>query len=402
MADNAPDLTRLHIDRNAAPARGGRAGWLVALILFVLLLLHAAWREGWLGDVVPGAQPAVRVGRVRVEGGEALVASSGTSANGYVVARTRAALSTEIQGRIVKMLVEEGQAVEEGELIAKLDTSQLEATLATAQADLARARADLDLAELEYARREALVGTGDVRLSERDMSLAERDAKAALVHAGESRVDETRVLLRNSSIYAPFAGVITAKNAEVGEVVSAIGATGPNARGAVATLVDFSTLEVQVELAQTALAGVELNAPALIHLDAYPEAPYRGRVRQIWPTANRQKATVELRVVFLERDDRILPEMGVRVVFLPKQADSEETPERSVWVPAAAVRARDDATSVLVLVDGALVERAVELDAEAVGARRRVRSGLEGNERVVLEPAPELTDGQRVRVDSDS
>lgn len=398
MADAKHDLSRLRIDRSTPARRGGCGGWLVAALLLVVLLLYAAWREGWVPQWQAPRGVEVRLGRVSVEGGGATPASSGTSANGYVVARTQAALSTEIQGRITEMHVEEGDRVEAGQLIARLDVRQLEAARATAQADLVRSRADLELDQLEFERREALVESGDVRLSERDAALAARDASAAAVEAMRSRLEEIEVRLDNSSVYAPFSGVITAKNAEVGEVVSAIGATGPNARGAVATLVDFDTLEVQVELAQTALAGVELGAPARIHLDAWPAEPYPGRVRQIWPTADRQKATVEVRVSFEERDDRILPQMGVRVVFLPREAEARAGGERRVWVPTAAVVGEGEAARVFVAIDGRAAERAVRVAERPEGARWQVLDGLSGSEQVVLNPGDGLADGDALRL----
>ncbi len=433
--DAAPDLQRLKIDRGTATAR--RAGGKLPWILLAAVLLAAGWfgwRNGWfLGGA--GA-PFVELARVQRIGGA--VAQSGVAANGYVVARTQAALSTDMQGRLVEMPVEEGMRVKRGDLIARLDTEQLEATLERSRHAVLGAEADIERAarELERFRAEE-----DRARAERNLALTERDRIAKLVASGDERqsaldsaqgaleqaeaglnsaaaavqvqaasgeslragcdaarssVREIEVMIAKSSVRAPFDGVITRKNAEVGEVVSAIGATGPNARGSVATLVDFETLEVQVELAQTSLVAARPGAQVLIYLDAFPEDAYRGRVRQIWPTADRVKATVELRCEFLDRDDRILPEMGVRVVFVPEGADAHAGKPAEVLVPARAL-VRGAETAVFLFADGRVERRAVKIGEERDDGMARVESGLSGNELVVLDPPAGLQDGDGVR-----
>ncbi len=397
MPADRPDLTRLSIDRGGSARRGGRGGWWVALLLLLAGGAREAWHAGLLG--ADPDHPLVSVGSVRRAGGVAR--AEGTSANGYVVARRRAALSTDIQGRITALLVEEGDRVESGELVARLDTRELDAARTQVEAEIRRAEATHALAETEYARHAALLETGDTSVSARDNALATRDEAAAALAALHARLDEIDVRIDKSSVYAPFAGVITAKDAEVGEVVSALGAIGPNARGAVATLVDFDTLEVQVELSQSTLAVAREGAPVRIYLDAFPTDGYPGRVRQIWPMADRTKATVEVRVEFLERDDRILPEMGVRAVFLDEApADDAGDEDRGVYAPAAAVVEDDTGAYVFLLEDETAVRRDVELEGDPVAGEVRVAEGLRGNERVVLSPPPGLADGARVRVGS--
>lgn len=396
MSDGRPDLTRLSIDRSVRAAPGGRGGWVVALLMLLLFGAYAAWKEGWLGGLDP--RPAVAVGNVRRSGG-VVERAAGTSANGYVVARRQAALSTEIQGRIVELRVEEGDRVEAGELVARLDTRELEAGRKRVQADIERTIATLELAQENLDRQEALLPTGDTSVAERDTALTARDEAEAALLSLRAALEEVDVRIANSSVVAPFAGIITAKNAEVGEVVSALGATGPNARGAVATLVDFDTLEVQVELSQTSLGVARTGSPVSIYLDAFPTDAYRGRVRQIWPMADRNKATVEVRVEFLERDDRILPELGVRVVFLDEERvaqDDEDEP--AVFAPVAALSGGDD-PFVFLLQGDRVVRRAVRTDGDPVAGEVKVTEGLVGNERVVLDPDPTLEDGDVVRVE---
>lgn len=407
MTSPQPDLARLRIDRGAGRgSSGGGLGWLVALLLLALFAGYVSWREGWLPrQLLPealqleDARPLVSVARVQRSGDAP--PPTGVAANGYVVARRRAALSTDIQGRLVAVLVEEGDRVEAGQLVARIDTRQLEASLANARGDLASQQALARKARLDFERFDNLVATGEVTVADRDGAQAALDEAEASLVALSARIDEIEVMLDKSSVYAPFAGVITAKDAEVGEVVAALGATGASSRGSVATLVDFASLEVQVELAQTALAAATEGAPATIYLDAWPNDPYPGRVRQIWPTANRQKATVEVRIVFERRDERILPEMGVRVVFGAKDAEpsgSGGSGEPQVRVPVRALLGEAGVRHVLMVVDGVLEQRAVDLAAEPEGGSARVASGLQGGELVVLDPSPALAGGQAVRV----
>lgn len=406
------DLSRLSIDRTPAP-RSGRGGWIVtALLLIAIAFLLWSQRTPSEADA-----PEVQLSRVLRIGGAKL--QSGVAANGYVVARKRAALSTDIPGRVVEINVEEGTAVEQGFLVARLDTRQLEAQLAQAKANLEVSQATRALSELEKQRFQMLYNDGHATESERDVASSRFDESVAIVKQRAATVDEFEVMIDKSSVYAPFAGVIIEKNAEVGEIVSASSA-GSNARGAVATLVDFSTLEVQVELAQKSLPAARQDAAALIYLDAYPEDAYRGRVRQIWPTGNRQNASVEVRIEFVERDDRILPEMGVRVVF--SEGEEVEAKPARILVPQRAIVQRPDPSVFVVgsngvrlqsiVTDGPLVDRqgdpistSSSSDPDTKKSRNAylaVRTGLTGGERVVLAPPADLNDGDPVRLKENS
>lgn len=408
MSDTKPpDIRRLRIDRSRPPQRsGGCLTWVLLLALVGVVaawLLQDRWRP-WAEAQSWWPTPAlvVETGRVTRVGGAP--PPTGVAANGYVVARRQAALSTVVQGRIAELLVEEGDRVEAGDAIARLDIEPLEASLAAAEADVRQSDALLRRAELEVERLMPLVTEELAQRADLDRAVADRDAAAARLDASEARAQEVRVQIDRASVLAPFAGVVTRKNAEVGEVVSAIGATGPNARGAVATVVDFDTLEVQVELAQAALAAARVDAPVSIFLDAYPDEALAGRVRQIWPTADRQKGTVELRVGFDVPDARVLPEMSVRVVFLDEEVSEEPTPIE-VLVPSRALVA-DDVPEVFVVREG--LARALRFEPQ-VGDdgdwlrrddRVVVASGLAGGEVVVLAPPATLVDGLRVTTTS--
>ncbi len=389
-ATDVPDLSRLRIERapTAPTGRASRVLWVVDVLLVLAAGLVLAFRAGLLGG-----PPRVETARVVRSGGAAAV--SGTTANGYVVARRQAALSTDIEGRLVELSVEEGDHVKTGDLIARLDTRQLEASRARTAADIDSLRAQAEWARIDWERKEPLLATGAVSQSQVDQARIERDRTAASLSALESALAEIDVMLSKSSVFAPFDGVITAKNAEVGEVVSSLSA-GANSRGSVATLVDFDTLEVQIELAQTSLQAASEGAPVLIYLDAFPDHGYRGRVRQVWPTADRVKATVELRAEFLERDERILPEMGVRVVFTRGGDDGPR--EAVVSVPERAVTARQDGSGAVFVLDGTRVARRELQLGEATRGSLTVLSGLSGGEIVVLDPPASLQDGDEVRL----
>ncbi|MCA8961286.1 MAG: efflux RND transporter periplasmic adaptor subunit [Planctomycetes bacterium] len=392
MNEPAPrDLSRLRIDRSSPDAAHRRGSSPLLWLVLLALIGYLAWeRLAPLSDDAPIVDLA---SVVRTGGGPP---PTGIAANGYVVARTRAAISTDIQGRLVQLEVEEGDRVAAGELIARLDTRQLEASRAQASAEVERRRASLRLAQLDVDRQKKLRTTGDATQEELDTAMAELDGAQADLDAAIARVAEIEVMIDKSSVYAPFSGVVILKNAEVGEVVSALGAGGGgSSRGAVATLVDFDTLEIQVELAQTSLGAAQVGAPVSVYLDAYPRDRYPGRVRQIWPTADRQKATVELRVELLQRDDRVLPDMGCRVVFETEHSTSDSVPQ--LFVPKASLVPGSDPPRVFLFEDGRAVSKSIEVTGEESEGRVAVGSGLTGGETLIVSPPETLRDGDRVR-----
>ncbi len=381
-----PDLNRLRIDRTPA-AKSSRGPFLLILLV---LISYIGWKE-W-PSVTEDSQAQVESARVQRRGGAK--ARVGTAANGYIVARRRAALSTDIPGRLVELNVEEGSRVDQGDVVARLDTRELEAYRDRLQAEIRAAQANEKQTRLAMERQRKLSETEDVPTSALDSAEATHEGATARVQSLQASLAEILVRLDKSTVYAPFSGVIVQKNAEVGEVVVASGG-GANARGSVATLVDFDTLEVQIELSQTALVAARVGAPVLIYLDAYPEEGYRGQVRQVWPTASRAKATVELRAEFLERDERLLPELGVRVVFVPEE-ESNPTPPM-VLLPKSALLP-GEGNQVFVLVDGFVEKRSLTLRDDFDNALIEVGSGLIGGETVIINPPVDLQDGDPVKI----
>ncbi|NCG13629.1 MAG: efflux RND transporter periplasmic adaptor subunit [Planctomycetia bacterium] len=385
VPDKKPDLSRLKIDRTP---KVSSSKW--PLILFIILASYIAWKE--IPQFQTSDDTVVQSVRVQRRGGAK--ARTGTAANGYIVPRRRAALSTDIPGRLVELNVEEGSRVSEGDVVARLDSRELEAGQKRLQAEIKSAKAIEKQTRLALERQQKLAKTEDVSASALESAEASFEGAAARVQSLEASLMEVMVRLDKSTVYAPFSGVVVQKNAEVGEVVVASGG-GTNARGSVATLVDFDTLEVQIELSQTALEAARVGAPLLIYLDAYPEEGYRGQVRQVWPTASRAKATVELRAEFLERDERLLPELGVRVVFVSEE-ESNPTPPMVLLPKSALIQGSEPA--VFIIQDGLLEKRPLTLRDDFDDSLIEVGSGLIGGETVVMNPDPGLKAGDSVKI----
>ncbi len=505
------DLNRLKIDRSetargrapAASERRRRSPWLRRGIIAVLgLFLLWLFRGPLLGLydrlTLPEVQVVVAVKTNPLQS----AALSGVSANGYVIAARRAALSADTPGRIVEMNVEEGSVVASGDVVARLYSKEYAAALRRAAADLkvaqsgaVRAKADKKVAEAAAARAQADVGaseqakaaaeadvpaaqervtdataafdraavdldrvadlkkSGAETLQAVDDARTRRDRAKAILNAAraaesnaEARVleavarvtsvkssvteaiarvaaaaaaileadarvevatatrDEAQAILEKTEVKAPFDGVIVLKDAEVGEVVSP-NSQGGSSRGSVVTMVDFKSLEVQVDLPETSLAGIDEKTRADIFLDAYPADRYAGIVRRLWPTANRQKGTVEIRVRFRRPDKRLRPEMGARVVFrtagtdgdVSGGAESGSGSEASVvLVPRSAV-VRQDGRSGVFLIERDRVRFVTLVLGKRQGSRVVVKDGLEGGERLVDQPPARLDDGARIR-----
>jgi RND family efflux transporter MFP subunit len=410
MTGPAADLGKLRIDRTRPPAGVRRALVRNLVLLGAAAVLVAAVLLVVRRRSVPAVETVVVAAATGP--GAAGSAAVAVTANGYVVARTRAAVSSKIPGRLATLTVSEGSFVRAGEVIARLENADYQAQVAQAEANVATARAALIEAEADrdQARRESdrqrsvraqnpnLVSQQDVDLAESRTAQAEARVRAAVARkdAAEAGLRVAQATLENTVIRAPFTGSVLRKEAEVGEVVApSVG--GGLTRGAVVTMADLATLEVEVDVNEAYIARVRGGMPARITLDAYADTSFRGRVRQVVPTADRQRATVQVKVSILERDARILPEMGARVDFLETdaaRADAGAQPR--IRIPAGAVR--DDRGSAIVWMvrDGRLVRREVEAGPSS-GGFREVRRGLAGGELLLLAGVEAPVEGMRVR-----
>jgi RND family efflux transporter MFP subunit len=391
MTTSPPDLSSLRIERNPPAQRPGgpppRALWLV---LGVLLVAGAA--AAFL--LVP-RPPRVELALVESTGGGS-VSGAGITANGYVVARTKASVSAKIPGRLEYLGVSEGSRVERGDVVARIEGADYAARLAAAQATLAQNQAQLVQARRELRRAQAL--RGDNLISEVELENAQTRVEVleAQVKASRAEVELASVNLENTRVRAPFDGTVLRKDAEVGEIVAPSSAGGGLTRTAIVTMADLATLEVEVDVNEAYIAQIRNGQEAAITLDAYPDTSFRGRVRQVVPTADRQKATVQVKVSILDRDPRILPEMGAKVTFLREGGEvAATTAARRVLVPAAAVVTSAAGTRVWVFAEGKVSARAVDVGPERDG-KLEIRRGLDGGESVVVSPPAGLKDGARV------
>jgi RND family efflux transporter MFP subunit len=390
MTSSPPDLSSLRIQRDEpAPPRPGRRLHLAWIVPAALVLGYAGFR------LVPQATP-VRTAIASASGGGS-ISGEGISANGYVVARTKASVAARIPGRLEFLGVAEGSRVRKGEVIARIESGDFVAQLASARATAAQFEAQMAKARRDLERARALRGQG--LNSDSDLENAETDAGVlgAQLAAARAQVKLAEVNLENTRVRAPFDGTVLRKDAEVGEIVAPSSAGGGLTRTAIATMADLGTLEVEVDVNEAYIAQIRNAQPARITLDAYPDTSFAGRVRQVVPTADRQKATVQVKVSILDRDPRILPEMGAKVVFVrPGEARPAAAAARRVTVPGAAVVNAAGGAKVWVVENGRVAARGVEVGPEH-GDQVEIRRGLNGGESVVLAPPAGLRNGARVR-----
>jgi HlyD family secretion protein len=408
MTPPVPDLSKLTINRDV-PSRGVRRAFrtTVAIAAGAVVLVTAV-----LWAMRRGGVPVVRVATATLVGGGAGT-STGVVANGYVVARTQASVSAKVPGRLAYLGVSEGSHVDSGEVIARLENAdyaaavdQADAALAAERATLRATEADRDELRLEATRAHDVRAHNPQLISQQDVDIADSKAaqadarvaaEQARVRAAQAAVELSRATLENTLIHAPFSGTVLRKDAEVGEVVApSVG--GGLTRGAVVTMADMATLEVEVDVNEAYIARVRVAEPARITLDAYPDASFRGAVRLIVPTADRQRATVQVKVSILEHDPRILPEMGARVEFLePARRDAGPAGRPRVSVPADAVHTDGGATVVWVVQGGRLERRVVDAGPVS-GGLREVRSGLVGGEQLLVSGVDRPAPGMRVTI----
>jgi RND family efflux transporter MFP subunit len=409
------DLSRLRINRDAPPPEIRRALCRnIVLTVLALLLALGAFLFVRGGGAVPVQVVTVAAADGSAGGGGA--AGTAVTANGYVVARTRASVSAKLPGRIASLRVSEGSTLRRGEIIATLENAdyqaqaaQARAAVATARAELVEARAASEVTAREAERLRDMRRENADLVSEQDLDTVEGRAlqAAARLEAAEARLAAAEASLRfalanleNTVIRAPFGGTVLRKEAEIGEVVApSVG--GGLTRGAVVTMADLTTLEVEVDVNEAYIARVRKGGPAKITLDAYPDTAFRGEVRQVVPTADRQRATVQVKVSILDRDPRILPEMGSRVDFLEDSVASDSGPVREgpqrFRVPAAAVREVSGESVVWLVRDGRLEPRPVEAGPVSAGFRE-IRSGLAGGERLLVGGVEQPEAGMKVEV----
>jgi RND family efflux transporter MFP subunit len=401
LEETKDQLASLRIDRD----RPARSPWRWPLLLLLPgLLLIAGLYLLWARTALSGAE----VETVRASLARPAEAAAGTpllTSSGYVVARRKAVVSAKIQGRLAELKVEEGSRVREGQLLARLESADYQAQVSRAAAQLERAQADLaenqrQLRLAEGLTREHVMAQDQLEAVQSRVRIAE-----AGVSQARADLDFARATLRNTSILAPFTGTVVKKMAEVGESVAPIppGVNISTSSGAIVALADLDTLEVETDVAESNVARLGPEQPAEVAVEAFPDRRYRAVLRQVIPTADRTKATVQVKVTILDKDEHLKPEMSAKVTFLerprPAAAGGAEAEAPVVTVPAAALVQRDGRPVVFEVSDGKARLRAIVTGPERQG-QIVVREGLKGTETLVARPPDGLRDGDPVRVKS--
>jgi RND family efflux transporter MFP subunit len=343
------------------------------------------------------------------------------NASGYITPRRRATIAAKITGRVTGVFFDEGTRVAQGQLLATLDDLDVKRALDAAKADRESAQAaiadyevQLKNAQILFRRADQLRKAGIQTQEALDNATAAVDslkAKIALakqqVLTAEAHTAEAQQAVDNCTIRAPFAGIVVSKDAQVGEMVSPNSAGGGFTRTGIATIVDMHSNEIEVDVNESYIARVEANQPVTATLDAYPDKPFPAKVRTVIPTADRQKATVKVRITILdlEKYDFILPDMGVKVAFLEeakppakdKQKDKDKAPQAVAFIPKSAVRSDSSASFVFLVRDGKVERRAVSLGADR-GTEVAVLAGVSPGDSLVVKGPEGLRDGDKVEI----
>lgn len=392
----------LRIDRDEVDGRRAPVGAVVFWAAAVALTAAGAF---WVHS---GRTPNVRTIVARETSADPGGRRTVLNASGYVVARRQATVSSKITGKVVEVLVEEGMRVEQGQILARLDDSNVRAGLSLAESERVAAgaareetRVRLDEARTELRRIEQLASAELATESELDRARATVKALEARLAQQESQVLVAKQQVavwtqqvEDAVIRAPFSGIAVSKNAQPGEMISPISAGGGFTRTGIGTIVDMDSLEIEVDVNESYLIRVQAGQPVVATLDAYPEWNIPCRVLAIIPTADRQKSTVKVRVKFDGLDPRILPDMGVKVAF---QGSPDDAPAaRAVTLPEAAVRRDAGRATAWVVEEGRARLRSLTVDATEAGAVT-VTAGLKAGERVIVDGPAALREGRRVR-----
>jgi RND family efflux transporter MFP subunit len=392
MNDLKSDLASLRIEHREAPARQ-RSWWPLVLIVLIVAAL-GLWLWMPRATVVETSTASVRSGASRSAGSAVMTAS------GYVVARRKAVVSAKIQGRLSELHVEEASHVREGDVIARLESENYRAQRSRAKAQVQRSEAELDENRRQLRLAESL--NRDQVLANDQLEAAQSRVRLAEATLAQSRADLAfaEAQLQDTVIRAPFTGVVVKKMAEVGESVAPIppGVNLSTSSGAIVALADLATLEVEVDVSESNVAKLRDTQPAEVTVEAFPDRRYRAVLRQIIPTADRTKATVQVKVTILDKDEKLKPEMSAKVNFLEAEVAAEESSSAppAVTVPETAVTTRDGQPHVFEILDGKARARRIAAGTSQQG-QVVVKEGIKGGEIVILNPPPDLKDGDAVK-----
>jgi len=398
------DLSKLKIDKSVKAFQPKRRARTITLGIALLFLIVGAflYLNGFIAPAIP-----VEVATVsQVYPSQTL---SQLNASGYVVAQRKAAVASKITGRLIELNVEEGSRVKKGQVVARLENEdalaardQAEANLKVSRANLDEVKAQLEESTKTFDRYKQLVAGGYIARADYDTAEARYLRAQAAVAAAEASIkasaaalQSTNVALEYSLIRAPFDAVVLTKNADIGDIVTPLGAAA-NAKASVVTIADLKSLQVEADVSETNLGLIKGGQPCEIQLDALPDSSFRGVVHTIVPTIDRSKATVMVKVRFVENDPRILPEMRAKVSFLSRPIREGEEQPRTVINPSALVTNGDKKT--VFVVKGDTVTKAPITVGPLLGDRIEMLNGVQAGDRVVINPNKRLRDGSRIKI----
>jgi RND family efflux transporter MFP subunit len=399
------DLSKLKIDKSAFTYRSLRRRkfvYWIGVVIVLLFVIGILYSKGVLS-------PTVEVEVANVTQVYPSQAFTMLNASGYVVAQRKAAVASKVTGQLVSLYVEEGSRVKKGEVIARLENNdvtaardQAKANLNAARYNLEQAKAELHDATLSFNRNKDLIEHGYISQAESDASEARYKKANAAVEAAEAAVKANTAALQGANvaieytlIRAPFDAVVLTKNADIGDIVTPIGAAA-NAKAAVVTVADMSSLQVEVDVSESNIHQVKVGQPCEIQLDALPDSRFRGMVHMIVPTADRTKATVLVKIRFIDKDNRILPEMSAKASFLSREVKSGEEKPRTAINPAAVIT-HDGKQFVFLIKENRVIKTPITTGAK-LGDMIEVLSGVKAGDRVVLKPLNKMRVGLRIKV----
>jgi RND family efflux transporter MFP subunit len=401
----AEDIAKLKIEKSEKIVKPGRRRK-KPLFVAVLVLLHLIGAGLYYFGILV---PAISVDVTTVSQFYPSQSMSLLNASGYIVAQRKAAVASKVTGRLVALMVEEGSKIKKGDVIARMENidvsafrDQAAANLNTARATLEQTRADRDNARKEYERYQQLVAKeyvsrSDFEVVETRYRRAVEGVKAAeaVVQSGEAALKNAEAGLDYTLIRAPFDAVVLTKNADIGDIVTPIGAAA-SAKAAVVSIADMNSLQVEVDVSETSITTIRVGQPCDIQLDALPDTRFRGEVYAIVPTVDRSKATVLVKVRFLDRDLRMLPDMSAKVSFLPRKLAPEEIKPRLAAGRSALIDRNGNTFAYLL--DGNRVRETPVRVGATFGDMVEILSGLKAGDRVVVTPPKGLKDGSRIKV----
>jgi RND family efflux transporter MFP subunit len=384
------DLSKLKIDKDKAALRQRSRKRIPypVLILFGVLIVVVLYILGLFTS-------ALKVRAVTITEVFPSQAFTVLDASGYVVPQRKSALASKVTGRLIWLGVEEGSRVKRDQVVARLESQDVAAAREQAIANLDQAQVELRDATLAFNRYKELLAKGVIARATYDAVLARYEKAVAGVEAAEAVLKEATISLEYTMIRAPFAGVVLTKNADIGDIVTPIGAAA-NAKSAVVTIADMDSLQVEVDVSESNIGKIKISQPCEVQLDALPGQRFRGVIHMIVPTADRSKATVMVKVRFLDKDSRILPEMSAKVAFLSRPTTPEEQRPR-IAVSQSALAKRKGQESVFLIQGRRVAETPVRLGAQ-IGEMVEVLEGVKTGDQVVLDPPGKLRDGSRITI----